>query len=102
MSQVLCVNAEVLHVKASEVLDHMDISRGEQGSHTDDLTAVAGRWNGEIASALAHVATTWADQRAGLHKRIGNMSTGMSEAAGRYIGTEDNSKANITASGEAM
>ncbi|MBE5462781.1 hypothetical protein [Mycobacteroides abscessus] len=102
MSQVFRVNAETLHLKASEVLDHMDLSRREHSGHADDLNAAAGRWNGEIASALTQLATTWTDQRAGLHKRIGNMSTGMSEAAIRYVDTEDNSKANIAKTGEAM
>lgn len=102
MPESFRVNAEHLHLKANEVLDHMDTSRREHVGHSDDLTAAAGRWNGEIAAALSHVSTTWEGKRTALHKRVGGMGTWMFEAATTFINTDENSKTNIDKTGEAL
>lgn len=102
MPESFRVNAEHLHLKANEVLDHMDTSRREHVGHCDDLSAAAGRWNGEIAAALSHVSTTWEDKRTALHKRVGGMGTWMFEAATTFVNTDENSKTNIDKTGEAL
>lgn len=102
MAESLRVDAEHLHLKANEVLDHMDISRREHSVHGDDLSAAAGKWNGEIAGALAHVATTWEDKRITLHKRVGGMGTWMFEAATTFVNTDENSKTGFDKSAEAL
>ncbi|MBF9327947.1 MULTISPECIES: hypothetical protein [Mycobacteroides] len=92
MPESFRVDAEHLHLKANEVLDHMDASRRAHAGHCDDLTAAAGKWNGEIAAALTHVATTWEDKRTVLHKRVGGMGTWMFESASSFVSTDENSK----------
>ncbi|CKH16553.1 hypothetical protein LTT02_13105 [Mycolicibacterium smegmatis] len=88
MPEPLRVNVESLHHASSAMLDHMDTSRREHSNHDDELVSAAGKWNGEIAAALGHVATCWADKRAALHTEVGRIGSAMSEAVAGYLTTD--------------
>ncbi|ULN48862.1 hypothetical protein MI170_05645 [Mycolicibacterium goodii] len=95
MPKPLRVNVESLHHASNAMLDHMDTSRREHSDHDDELVSAAGKWNGEIAAALGHVATSWADKRAALHTVVGRMSGAMSDAVADYLTTDQNASDEI-------
>ncbi|WP_396913904.1 hypothetical protein [Mycolicibacterium sp.] len=102
MKSELRVDPNVLHREGNAVLDCMETSRREHSNHDDDLLDAAGKWNGEIAGALARVADVWAENRAALHQRVGNFGVGMSDAAIEYHGVDKCSEASIDRTSEAL
>jgi hypothetical protein len=102
MPEPLRLSAEALHDASSRMLDLMDMSRREHSSHDDDIVDAAGRWNGEIANALAHVAGTWADKRAALHTRVGKIGIALSDAAANYSTTDNSGADAIKKSTESL
>lgn len=102
MPKPLHVDLEALHSASNSMLDHMDTSRHEHSVHDDDLVDAAGKWNGEIADGLAHIATTWAEKRAALHTSVGKISNAMSDAVANYLATDQNASDNIKQTGDSL
>lgn len=96
------MNIEALHHASNNMLDHMDQSRREHSAHDDVLVAAASSWNGEIANALTHVATTWADKRAALHTSVGQIGNAMSDAVLNYLATDQSATDDVKKSSESL
>ncbi len=102
MSKHVRVDAVELHRSSGRVLDHVDTSRVAHSGHDDDLVDAAGRWNGEIASALAHVANSWAAKRGALHQDLGRIGQAMSDGAIEYATTDHDAADAITKQTESL
>lgn len=95
----LSVHPEILNRQANRLLDAMDDSAKAHAQHHDTMAEAASGWIGHSARALEGLRTTWEDQRAALHKELGQQGIHMQEVAGGIANMDGANAAHIDKSG---